>query len=306
MITLLDIDKLIKEKTIVGPVTSPQLFLSNSYNFHPQGLLSEEIFGMDGTKARSTTMSWIELNCNVIHPVLYDIISKTIERQIVQLISGEKSFRLNEVGELQEDPDGNITGMTSLTENIKKLKFRNSESDTRSKIIGTLYKAINDNLFFVNKLIVVSPTYREVSVIEELHKVAVHPLTDLYIKIINQAAQLKSVHGAIFDILSYKMQLLLRDLYELIRQTVSKKQGMIRKLMLGKRVDFSGRSVITPNPNLHVGEVGLPLSMVVSLFEPNIIFGLLNSPYSGNIPEEFHIVAKDFLLRELQAEQQQE
>jgi len=298
MITIINLDKYIKENKLLGPVTSSQLFISNSYNYHPHGLMSEEIFGLDGSRERSKNMSWIDLNCKIIHPVIYDILSKTIERKIPQLLSGEKTFSLDSNGELAEDPDGNIMGMRSLIENIHKLRFRNPDTPSRGKIINTFYSFIKKDLFFMNKLIIISPVFREVSVMEDLNKVAIHDLTDLYIKCITLASQLKSVHGPIFDILSYKMQMVMRELYELIRTSISKKQGMIRKLMLGKRIDFSGRSVISPNPKLEMGTVGIPVRMCVALFEPNIIYGVLNSPYSGNIPEEFHTAAREFLSKE--------
>lgn len=298
MITILNIDKFIKENKIKGPVTSPLLFLSNSYNFHPQGLLSEEIFGLDGSKERPKSISWIELNCNVIHPVLYDFISKTIERKIPMLLSGEKIFKFNDIGELEEDPDGELSGMNSLYKNIHNLRFRDIETESRKKVINMMYSNIKNDLFFIKKLIVISPIFRDVMIDENTKKVKSHPLTELYIRVINLSSQLKSVHGTLNDILSYKMQVLLIELYELIRTTISKKQGMIRKLMLGKRVDFSGRTVISPNPKLNIGEVGIPYRMLVELFEPNIIYGLLNSLYSGNIPQEFHDAAKDFLLKE--------
>jgi DNA-directed RNA polymerase beta' subunit len=47
--------------------------------------------------------------------------------------------------------------------------------------------------------------------------------------------------------------------------------------MLGKRVDFSGRAVITPDVNLNLNEVGVPLRIAVVLFEPFIIHVLLYS-----------------------------
>ncbi|MBU0549659.1 MAG: DNA-directed RNA polymerase subunit beta' [Candidatus Omnitrophica bacterium] len=49
------------------------------------------------------------------------------------------------------------------------------------------------------------------------------------------------------------------------------KQGRFRQNLLGKRVDYSGRSVIVVGPNLKMHECGLPKQMAVELFEPFII-----------------------------------
>lgn len=43
-----------------------------------------------------------------------------------------------------------------------------------------------------------------------------------------------------------------------LKQLVSKKEGLIRMHMMGKRVNFAGRTVITPDPNLGVDEIGIP------------------------------------------------
>ena len=98
------------------------------------------------------------------------------------------------------------------------------------------------------------------------------------------------------------MQLLIRDIYEFTRIKTSKKEGMIRRFMLGKRVDFSARAVITPNPTLKLGTVGLPFKIACGIFEPHLIYGLINSPYSKSIPEEFHHAVKEVLGKELDPE----
>ncbi|XXQ33022.1 DNA-directed RNA polymerase subunit [Plasmodiophora brassicae] len=43
-----------------------------------------------------------------------------------------------------------------------------------------------------------------------------------------------------------------------VRQRIEKKQGLFRQNLMGKRVNFSCRSVISPDPYLHVGEIGIP------------------------------------------------
>jgi DNA-directed RNA polymerase subunit beta' len=49
------------------------------------------------------------------------------------------------------------------------------------------------------------------------------------------------------------------------------KQGRFRQNLLGKRVDYSGRSVIVVGPELKIWECGLPKKMALELFEPFII-----------------------------------
>ena len=53
------------------------------------------------------------------------------------------------------------------------------------------------------------------------------------------------------------------------------KQGRFRQNLLGKRVDYSGRSVIVVGPDLHLNECGLPKDMAAELFKPFVIRKIL-------------------------------
>jgi DNA-directed RNA polymerase subunit beta' len=63
------------------------------------------------------------------------------------------------------------------------------------------------------------------------------------------------------------------------------KKGRFRRNLLGKRVDYSGRSVIVVGPNLKLGECGLPKTMALELFRPFVIGKLIDSPqgYASNV-----------------------
>ena len=61
------------------------------------------------------------------------------------------------------------------------------------------------------------------------------------------------------------------------------KQGRFRQNLLGKRVDYSGRSVIVVGPNLKIYQCGLPREMAIELFQPFVIHRLINSGMVNNI-----------------------
>ncbi len=61
------------------------------------------------------------------------------------------------------------------------------------------------------------------------------------------------------------------------------KQGYFRQNLLGKRVDYSGRSVIVVGPDLELDECGLPKHMALELFRPFVIAGLLSRELAFNI-----------------------
>ena len=61
------------------------------------------------------------------------------------------------------------------------------------------------------------------------------------------------------------------------------KQGRFRQNLLGKRVDYSGRSVIVVGPNLKMYECGVPKEMALELFKPHVINGLVSKEIASNI-----------------------
>lgn len=63
--------------------------------------------------------------------------------------------------------------------------------------------------------------------------------------------------------------------FKSISDMLSGKEGVFRKNLLGKRVDYSGRSIITVGPNLNLNECGLPIYIAVKMFTPFIIGKLI-------------------------------
>ncbi len=61
------------------------------------------------------------------------------------------------------------------------------------------------------------------------------------------------------------------------------KKGRFRRNLLGKRVDYSGRSVIVVGPKLKMGECGLPKVMALELFRPFVISQLIEQGYASNV-----------------------
>ncbi len=61
------------------------------------------------------------------------------------------------------------------------------------------------------------------------------------------------------------------------------KKGRFRRNLLGKRVDYSGRSVIVVGPNLKLYQCGLPKNMALELYRPFVIYGLIAHNYAPNV-----------------------
>ncbi len=73
----------------------------------------------------------------------------------------------------------------------------------------------------------------------------------------------------------------LKSLSEIIKG----KQGRFRQNLLGKRVDFSGRSVIVVGPSLRMDQCGLPKTMALELFKPHLLAKLEDKGYATTIKQ---------------------
>jgi DNA-directed RNA polymerase subunit beta' len=74
------------------------------------------------------------------------------------------------------------------------------------------------------------------------------------------------------------------------------KHGRFRQNLLGKRVDYSGRSVIVVGPSLKLNQCGLPYEMALELFQPFIIRELINQGLANNIKIAKNFISKNELI----------
>ncbi|MBM4402731.1 MAG: DNA-directed RNA polymerase subunit beta', partial [Candidatus Cloacimonetes bacterium] len=131
---------------------------------------------------------------------------------------------------------------------------------------------------------------------------ATSDLNDLYRRVINRSNRLKNLIalGAPNIILQNEKRMLQEAIDGLIEgprrpprrgQKVLRslsdylkgKQGRFRRNLLGKRVDYSGRSVIVVGPELRVDQVGLPKEMALELFKPFVLRELILDGYAPNL-----------------------
>jgi DNA-directed RNA polymerase subunit beta' len=80
----------------------------------------------------------------------------------------------------------------------------------------------------------------------------------------------------------------LRSLSDMLRG----KQGRFRQNLLGKRVDYSGRSVIVVGPNLKLSECGLPKEMALEMFKPFVLREVIVRGYAPNIKSAKRFIEK--------------
>ena len=263
-IKILDVNKFIRG---MSPVTNTE-FHTKTGEYHESGLFSEKIFGVEGSLDRSKSFSYMNLNTKIIHPVAYRILIR-LDRKLEKMFSTEQPFILENDGTLKPDNNG-IVGIGAFREVFPKIKFR-GDTPVREKLIAILQKNYKDETLFIDKLPVIPPDLRPIFQ-DENGMWLIDELNNIYVSILRKSFQIKSAgkSGALYDLLNFGVQKAINEHDKFIKTKIGKKRGLIRGSLLGKRVDYSGRAVITPGPQLNVNEVGLPLRMAVSLFDPFI------------------------------------
>src|SRR5258708_8617760 len=143
---------------------------------------------------------------------------------------------------------------------------------------------------------------------------ATSDLNDLYRRIINRNNRLKKITEirAPESIVNHEKRLLQEAVDALIdngRRTrpvvgsnnralkslsdmLKGKEGRFRKNLLGKRVDYSGRSVIVVGPHLKLHQCGLPKEMALELFKPFVMKTLVERGYTTNIKTAKRMIDK--------------
>ncbi len=104
----------------------------------------------------------------------------------------------------------------------------------------------------------------------------------------NEKRMLQEAVDALLDNKMRKSQMVTattggKRLLKSLADVLSGKQGRFRRNLLGKRVDYSGRSVIIPGPELKLYQCGLPKIMALELFRPFVIKKILDAELAFNI-----------------------
>jgi len=268
---LLDINKFVKD---LSPVTSTELNM-RSGEPSPDGLFSERIFGIEGSLNRSKRYSFILLNAYIVHPAAYKLLIR-IDRRIEKFLNTEESYSLDSNGALISDKKG-VTGTAEFIKLYPKIKFKGGTS-ARERIIDVVNDTYKQGSLFIDKLPIIPPDLRPMYV-DERGRLIMDEINNIYLNIMRKASQVKSVGSgsALSDLLNFYLQVAVNNHDKYVRTKISKKHGLIRENMLGKRVDFSARGVITPGPKLKVNEIGVPLRFAVTLFQPFLIHYILFS-----------------------------
>jgi DNA-directed RNA polymerase subunit beta' len=286
-------------------VTSLKVF--SKRKFHPEGLFSEQIFGplknytcqcgtyygvsksggkcslcnvdIVNSDVRRKRFAKIQLPFKVVSPIFYDLLIETGGRNmkdaVNQLMRNEKSFMYMDGDEHVLATDGTPPEGVEVyekTDAIYKLVYDFSKifADEGNEKWKLIYDHIENLL--IDHVIVLPPDLRPSSAVsggkqlmDKINRYYVQILTkkEIMRETVIDLARDKNLYYTYFK----QIQKDVNELYHRILEKMAKKEGLIRGNILGKRIDFSGRAVITPDPTLSLDECILPYVMILEIYK---------------------------------------
>lgn len=200
----------------------------------------------------------------------YCVTDKIIKQNALNVLIGKTAI------DMSTDPpnyipvsEGSFTGPIAFKEVIfPQIEALLDESIEDEKIKNELFPMIKHALF-TSIIPVVPPDLRPITsgsgstcFIDELNKV--YMLMLMYIKFISDSPVLPHDKLAV-------LQQQFFILSDMLLKKLSSKSGLMRKYILGKRVDYSGRSVIVPDPTLKLQEIDVSYYLIKEIFQPAIL-----------------------------------
>lgn len=266
---------------IFGPLKNYTCQCGVYYGFSKSGgkcdLCRVDIVNSDERRKR---FAKIVLPFPVVNPLFYDLLvdlgGKSLKDAIDELMRNEKSFLYMEDEEhiigtdLTRVKDGDPTW--ERTDAIYKMVFDLASWLAKDGVPEWQLVINNIDSLLINHVIVLPPDLRPSSK-GGAGKQLMDKINRYYVQILTKKEIMKET---MIDILKDKnlyytyfkqIQKDVNELYYRILEKMAKKEGLIRGNILGKRIDFSGRAVITPDPTLNLDECVLPYIMILELFK---------------------------------------
>lgn len=263
---LLDLNKFIEAEEL-KQITTSNLMIGDK--FDPNGLFSNAIFGLFGSSRWRTKHAFIDLRCNVLHPLLYEIADRRCS-SLIKFFNGDLSILNNKL----VAGNSGEWGIKYFVEELEKVVKIFLDQGQLTNAGATLMRYIvkNRKLALIDKVIVLPPQFRPMNIAN--NRIDLHPINDKYVNMINEAQILSAtdVTSKSYKELLFRIQTQVFEAYQILRDMIKGKTGIQRKSLLGKSMDFSARAVIVGDPAIPPDKVGVPFKIALSLFKPFIIY----------------------------------
>ena len=196
-----------------------------------------------------------------------------------------------------------------------KSKQKRKKAVSRLKVVESFRASKNKPEWMILSILPVIPPDLRPMVQLDGGRFATSDLNDLYRRVINRNNRLKRLLelGAPDVIVRNEKRMLQEAVDSLIDNSqrgkalsrrgrrelkslsdmLKGKKGRFRRNLLGKRVDYSGRSVIVVGPKLKLYQCGLPKTMALELYHPFLVARLVSEGYASNVKGANRIIERN-------------
>lgn len=293
-----------EQQMFMGEVSSLGIFENNSKVFDPKGLFSTEIFGPIGSKQRLTKPGYINLRMPILHPLAYKHLI-SLNKLYDGIMASKIVARYDpDIGDFVEDKTNGSTGYEYFMYYLPYLQFKNpSKSQDRENRIMLVNKCIPKDQH-LDKLYVIPAGLRDYFV-DAKGRPNIDEINEIYRKILVATNLLRNNNItqdniSQFDLPRYKIQNLVLDVFEYIKNLLEGKKGFIEGKWAARAIMGGTRNVITAmnnnrfdlnDPNaIDVNQTVVGLYQYTKAIEPlamheltkRYILGIMN-PYNNNV-----------------------
>ncbi len=230
--------------------------------------------------SRRKRFAKITLPIPVVNPLFLDLLidlgGTSLKRALHDLMEKDKSLLYIDGEDFivtldaTQVPSGSQTW--EKTEAIYEL-VKNIANLMQDEILE--WKIVKDNIdnLLIDKIIVLPPDLRPTSKRSGDSKQLMDKINRYYIQILTKKEAMRETiininrDKTLYYTYFRQLQKDINELYHRILEKMAKKEGLIRGNILGKRIDFSGRAVIVPDPTLSLNECKLPYLMILEVFK---------------------------------------
>ena len=238
------------------------------------------------SNVRRKRFAKIVLPVPVVNPLFYDLVvdlgGRKVKEMMDHLMKDENSILIYDDDDeawtvVKQDPENIDRNALVGTEAVKILV--DDLADYRMEIGDVVWEVVKENIdqLIINQVIVLPPDLRPASKkISKKGQVSSDKINRYYTQILTKKESMREtpcdirVDRNLYYNFYRQLQKDVNELYAYILEKMSKKEGLIRGNILGKRIDFSGRAVIVPDPTLSMEYCALPYLMFLELFKLKI------------------------------------
>lgn len=284
----------------LGEIKVPDTFLDNTQEYHPQGLFSSAIFGMQGTPARMANLGYISLNTDIIIPDVYTQLIKA-RGMYDDIMRGRLYAKFDPVTTdfvVTPVEDGGQTGYTYFMSYLDKLSPMDTGASTRKRLLKLLEK--HKGKLITRYYLVIPAGYRDIEQTQD-GRIKSDEINELYMRLLRSCSFI-TADGANFDVFRYQTQAAVNGISDYIDSILYGKSGLINSKFSKRGVNQGTRNVITSqlhevidldsasNLNLMDATIGMP--QTVALFPDKILFHIkqLLTPIMPDIGYEFTVI----------------